>query len=144
MAEYDLVQNSKALSSIWTHFALRNSKRDGKIDEAIAVCQLCDAIVKFSGGTTNLAYHTNKHHPGKCGNCKTTYNISSIPANVSSSREDTSDLSKVKMSQPIQRTLPQRSALKPNHVDALLFKKKLCKFHRVNFKAVQFELHGVQ
>ena len=46
---------------------------------------------------------------------------SSIPANVSSSSEDTSDLSKVKMSQPIQRTLPQCSALEPNHVDALIF-----------------------
>jgi hypothetical protein len=130
MAEYDLVQNSKARSAIWTHFALRKSKRDGKIDEAIAVCRLCDAHVKFSGGTTNLAYHMNKHHPGKCGNYKMTDNRSSIPANVSSSSEDNSDLSKVKTSQPIQRTLPGLIGAKYSTQSsrALHITDKVCRF----------------
>ena len=54
------MQNSKARSAIWTHFALRKSKRDGKIDEAIAVCRLCDAHVKFSGGVKALVKKTYK------------------------------------------------------------------------------------
>ncbi|KAL3890114.1 hypothetical protein ACJMK2_002407 [Sinanodonta woodiana] len=130
MVDFDLVQNSKAWSAIWTHFAFRKSKPDGKIDEAIAVCRLCDAHVKFSGGTTNLAYHMNKHHPGKCGSYKMTDNIPSILANVSLSDVDNIDLSKVKTSQPIQRTLPGLIGAKySSHSSrALHITDKVCRF----------------
>ena len=55
----DYIENTKAKSWIWKYFGLKNTKDE----KNIAVCKLCLAEVKYSGGTSNLQAHINRRHP---------------------------------------------------------------------------------
>lgn len=57
------VKNGRGKASIWHHFGLQKHKTSSVITPNIAVCYRCDAVVKCSGGTTNLVTHNRRHHP---------------------------------------------------------------------------------
>ncbi|XP_078331137.1 E3 SUMO-protein ligase ZBED1-like [Crassostrea virginica] len=59
-AEVELFKNEKAKSAIWGHFKLK--KENQKIVNNVAVCNICNETIKYSGGTTNLASHMRRHH----------------------------------------------------------------------------------
>ncbi|XP_033742748.1 zinc finger BED domain-containing protein 1-like [Pecten maximus] len=59
--KFDIVTNRKAKSTVWEHFGLK--KIEGKLVENVAVCRMCMASVKYSGGTTNLSSHIRARHP---------------------------------------------------------------------------------
>ena len=60
---FDFVPNKKARSDVWHHFWLKFDKAARKAMDGIAICRLCDQAVMYSGGTTNLNTHLNRHHP---------------------------------------------------------------------------------
>lgn len=60
---FGTVSNKKAKSELWKHFGLKFDTKSNKIVEGIAVCKLCNVLVKNSGGTTNLRTHIDRHHP---------------------------------------------------------------------------------
>ena len=47
---------AKYTSKVWKHFGFSLT------DDNKAVCKLCFAEVKYSGGTTNLSVHLKRHH----------------------------------------------------------------------------------
>ena len=61
--EFVIVPNKKAKSSIWELIYLKWNKETQKAVENVAICRLCDQIVRYSGGTSNLTSHINRHHP---------------------------------------------------------------------------------
>lgn len=60
--EFELIENEKAKSKIWAEFNLRKRKSTGKIEDGVAVCKKCKMDIRYSGGTTNLNTHLNRHH----------------------------------------------------------------------------------
>ena len=59
---YELVKNLKGKSKVWSHFSLKRKKETYEIAENVAVCDRCHTLVKYSGGTTNLTTHLERHH----------------------------------------------------------------------------------
>jgi len=47
-------------SNVWKHFGFR--KNAGKLDKSVALCKLCRAEIKYTGGTTNFATHLKRRH----------------------------------------------------------------------------------
>lgn len=50
-------------SKVWTHFGFRNVEGTRKLDKDYAICKNCFAKVKYSGNTTNMLTHLQRHHP---------------------------------------------------------------------------------
>ena len=61
--EFVNVPNKKAKSSIWEFFYLKVNKETQKAVENVAICRLCDLVVRYSGGTSNITSHITRHHP---------------------------------------------------------------------------------
>ncbi|XP_048730602.2 E3 SUMO-protein ligase ZBED1-like [Ostrea edulis] len=62
--DFEIVPNKRAKSSIWKQFGLKKRKSDGRIEESVAICKLCDSVIKCAGGgTSNLTAHLRRHHP---------------------------------------------------------------------------------
>ena len=56
------MKNLKGKSKVWSHFSLKRKKETKEIAENVAVCDRCHTLVKYSGGTTNLTTHLERHH----------------------------------------------------------------------------------
>lgn len=56
------MKNLKGKSKVWSHFSLKRKKETNEIAENVAVCDRCHTLVKYSGGTTNLTTHLERHH----------------------------------------------------------------------------------
>ena len=63
--EYDKIPNKKAKSDVILcgHCLLKREKHSNSLIEGIVLCRHCDASVKYSGCTTNLNKHVNRHRP---------------------------------------------------------------------------------
>lgn len=59
--EVKLVKNKRAKAKVWEHFKFRQIA--GTINENIAVCTVCNADVKYAGGTSNFTSHIRRHNP---------------------------------------------------------------------------------
>ena len=55
-----IVKNPSGTSKAWDHFGFY--KVEGKILKEKAVCKICHQECKYTGGTTNLNTHLQKHH----------------------------------------------------------------------------------
>ena len=62
-----LVKNPHGSSKVWKHFGFY--KACNKVLEDFAVCFVCKQECKYSGGTTNLNQHIEKHHSELCQYC---------------------------------------------------------------------------
>ena len=61
--EFSICKNAKGKSSVWQHFGLIKRPGETQFEENTAACKICRAVVKCSGGTTNLTTHLPRHHP---------------------------------------------------------------------------------
>ncbi|KAI4789138.1 hypothetical protein KUCAC02_035425 [Chaenocephalus aceratus] len=52
-------------ADVWEHFGFKKKKESDNLDKTMAVCKLCHTNVKYSGNTTNLRSHLQRHHPDK-------------------------------------------------------------------------------
>nr|XP_010776357.1 PREDICTED: zinc finger BED domain-containing protein 1-like [Notothenia coriiceps] len=52
-------------ADVWEHFGFKKKKESDNLDKTMAVCKLCHTNVKYSGNTTNLRTHLQRHHPDK-------------------------------------------------------------------------------
>ncbi|KAI4801155.1 hypothetical protein KUCAC02_000081, partial [Chaenocephalus aceratus] len=52
-------------ADVWKHFGFKKKKESDTLDKTMAVCKLCHTNVKYSGNTTNLGTHLQRHHPDK-------------------------------------------------------------------------------
>ncbi|KAJ4940609.1 hypothetical protein JOQ06_026906 [Pogonophryne albipinna] len=52
-------------ADVWEHFGFKKKKESDNLDKIMAVCKLCHTNVKYSGNTTNLRTHLQRHHPDK-------------------------------------------------------------------------------
>ncbi|XP_021345367.1 zinc finger BED domain-containing protein 1-like [Mizuhopecten yessoensis] len=59
---FSIIPNKKAKSDIWQHFGLKQYKEKTSVEPGVAVCKKCRTEVKYSGGTTNLGVHLDRHH----------------------------------------------------------------------------------
>lgn len=50
----------RSKSSVWNHFGFQKGP-DGLLDKSKAVCKICYQGIRYSGNTTNLHCHLNKH-----------------------------------------------------------------------------------
>lgn len=76
--KFQLVPNKKAKSDVWSHFWVKVDKQTQKQVENVAICRHCDQTVKYSGGTTNLSAHLNRHHPNAISKTKVKVEASSV------------------------------------------------------------------
>ena len=61
--QQQLLTHPRAKSKCWRFFGFRTDD-NGKIAEKKQLhCRLCSITLSYSGNTTNLAYHIQKHHP---------------------------------------------------------------------------------
>ena len=59
----NLLGHPRGKSKCWRFFRFRTDD-DGKIiDKNQVLCWLCPASLSYSGNTTNIKYHIQKHHP---------------------------------------------------------------------------------
>ena len=59
-----LVKNPHGSSKVWKHFGFY--KAGNKVIKEFGVCFVCKQEYKYSGGTTNLSQHLEKHHSELC------------------------------------------------------------------------------
>ena len=59
---FTLVKNDSVKSPVWQYFGFYKSP-SGVIQREKAVCQLCRSQLSYSGNTTNLRTHIERHHP---------------------------------------------------------------------------------
>ncbi|KAI4797684.1 hypothetical protein KUCAC02_024924 [Chaenocephalus aceratus] len=52
-------------ADVWEHFGFKKKKESDNLDKTMAVCKLCHTNMKYSGNTTNLRSHLQRHHPDK-------------------------------------------------------------------------------
>ena len=57
-----LVKNDSGKSPVWQYFGFYKSS-SGVIQREKAVCRLCHSELSYSGNTTNLRTHIERHHP---------------------------------------------------------------------------------
>ena len=55
-------------SKVWKLFGFNTLPGKTDLDMTHAVCRLCEALVKYSGNTTNLGQHLTRHHPEQKAN----------------------------------------------------------------------------
>ena len=55
-----IVKNPKGSSKVWDHFGFY--KMGNTVMKEKAVCKICNQECKYTGGTTNLNQHLQKHH----------------------------------------------------------------------------------
>ena len=61
--QQNLLSHPRGKSKCWRFFGFRVDD-DGKISDMKQVlCRLCSAGLSYSGNTTNMKYHIQKHHP---------------------------------------------------------------------------------
>ena len=61
--QQNLLSHPRGKSKSWRFFGFRVDD-DGKItDMKQILCRLCSAGLSYSGNTTNMKYHIQKHHP---------------------------------------------------------------------------------
>ena len=61
--DFSICKNAKGKSAVWEHFGLIKRPGQKQFEENAAACNICQVIVRGSGGTTNLATHLRRHHP---------------------------------------------------------------------------------
>ena len=71
-----LVKNPHGFSKVWKHFGFY--KAGNKVLKDFAVCFVCKQECKYSGGTTNLSQHIEKHHSEFCGSKSIQSEITSL------------------------------------------------------------------
>ena len=49
-------------SPVWQNFGFPESDR-GVVDKQSTICKLCSTVLKYTGNTTNMQTHLNRHHP---------------------------------------------------------------------------------
>ena len=59
---FTLVKNDSVKSPVWQYFGFYKSS-SGVIQREKAVCRLCHSQLSYSGNTTNLRTHVERHHP---------------------------------------------------------------------------------
>jgi hypothetical protein len=52
---------AKYSSKVWKYFGFEKNDQD-KCDFKTIVCKECKAVLKYSGGTTNMSTHLRRHH----------------------------------------------------------------------------------
>ena len=57
-----LVKNDSGKSPVWQYFGFYKSP-SGVIQREKAICRLCHGELPYSGNTTNLRTHIERHHP---------------------------------------------------------------------------------
>ena len=59
MTEDERIQTAPAAfkADVWAYFGFKEKEGSYELDKSHAVCKLCNARVKYSGNTTNLARH---------------------------------------------------------------------------------------
>ena len=61
--DISICKNAKEKSPVWQHFGLIKRPGETQFDENTVACKICRAVIKCSGGTTNLTRHLWRHHP---------------------------------------------------------------------------------
>ena len=77
-----LVKNPHGSSKVWKHFGFY--KAGNTILKDFAVCFVCKQQCKYSGGTTNLNQHLEKHHRELCQASTSTSGSKSIQSQITS------------------------------------------------------------
>ena len=63
-SEFDLIvkPNFQTKSAIWKHFGFPADDKGRITDKKKTICRLCQAVVTYSGNTTNLKFHLQRCH----------------------------------------------------------------------------------
>ena len=63
-SEFDLIvkPNFQTKSAIWKHFGFPADDKGRITDKKKTICRLCQAVVAYSGNTTNLKFHLQRCH----------------------------------------------------------------------------------
>ena len=63
-SEFDLIvkPNFQTKSAIWRHFGFPADDKGRITDKKKTICRLCQAVVAYSGNTTNLKFHLQRCH----------------------------------------------------------------------------------
>lgn len=77
-----LVKNPHGSSKVWKHFGFY--KAGNKVLKDFVVCFVCKQECKYSGGTTNLSQHIEKHHSELCQSSASTSGSKSIQSQITS------------------------------------------------------------
>ena len=77
-----LVKNPHGSSKVWKHFGFY--KDGNKVLKDFAVCFVCKQECKYSGGTTNLNQHLEKHHSELCQVSASTSGSKTIQSQITS------------------------------------------------------------
>lgn len=56
---------SSLKADVWTHFGFKANEGNQGIDKSNAVCKHCQVSVRYTGNTTNLRSHLQRHHAEK-------------------------------------------------------------------------------
>ena len=60
-ANFEIVENKKAKSTVWQHFGFVKEKDE--VSKNRIACRHCKLILKYSENTSNLNYHMTRKHP---------------------------------------------------------------------------------
>ena len=60
-ANFEIVENKKAKSTVWQHFGFVKEKDE--VSKNRIACRHCKMILKYSGNTSNLNDHMTRKHP---------------------------------------------------------------------------------
>ncbi|KAL0150995.1 hypothetical protein M9458_053722 [Cirrhinus mrigala] len=52
-------------ADVWTHFGFKAKEGNQGIDKTNAICKHCQASIRYTGNTTNLRSHLQRHHADK-------------------------------------------------------------------------------
>lgn len=65
MADRILQAPSSLKADVWTYFGFKANENSQGMDKTSAICKYCNAAVRYSGNTTNLRAHLQRHHADK-------------------------------------------------------------------------------
>ena len=75
-----VVKNPNGYSKVWKHFSFY--KIENNILKDCAVCFVCKQECKYSGGTSNLNQHHEKHHKELCQSTVSTIGTKTIQSHI--------------------------------------------------------------
>jgi hypothetical protein len=65
--QLEIPTGSRYKSDVWNHFGFPVSHDENnirKVNRSETVCKICHKRIQYSGNTTNMKTHLQRHHPG--------------------------------------------------------------------------------